>query len=37
VVGVLQRKHIRQLHRLSQLMAEGQIIAKMKEIIELAK
>ena len=31
------RKHIRQLHRLSQLMAEDQISAKMKEIIELAK
>lgn len=31
------RKHIKELHRLAQLMAEGKIIAKMKEIIELSK
>ena len=31
------RKHIKQLHRLTQLMDTDKIIAKMKEIIELAQ
>jgi hypothetical protein len=31
------RKHIKELHRFAELMADEKLIAKMKEIIELAK